>query len=53
MTYTLMTATEAEELVSHLNEGDDWTYKAKHDPAHTGLSYVAVYDEDGYFMGRL
>lgn len=41
---TLMHPDKAEELAATLNAGagDDWEYKAIHDPESTGLSYVEI-----------
>lgn len=38
--------------VLRLNEEDGWTYKVITIPDN-GLSYIAVYDEDGKFVGPL
>jgi len=47
---------EAERLRSdELSElpGERWTYRACHDPTGRGLSFIAVYDADGVFLGSL
>lgn len=52
--YTLMKAEKATKLAKRLNKEDDkWSYQAVHDPAGTGLSYIHVYDEKGYNLGKL
>ncbi len=51
---TFYTPEKAEELASLLNAdaGDDWTYKAVHDPTGRGLSYIEV-KEAGEPIGTL
>jgi hypothetical protein len=33
--------------------GDNWSYKAMHDPKKTGQSFVLVLDETGKEVGKL
>ena len=53
--YTLLSPDEADYLAKLSNDDldDTWGYKAIHDPKNTGLSYVAVFDEDRYYLGNL
>jgi hypothetical protein len=43
----------AEKKAAELTASDDWSYRAVHDPKGTGNSYIAIYDEDGEFVGKL
>ena len=44
---------KAEAVAAELQAHDeDWTYKVVHDPKGTGYSYIAIYDEDGEFVGK-
>jgi len=48
--HSLMTPEAASmlaEKMNNLEDGDGWTYKAKHDPTGRGYSFVEAYDEDG------
>jgi len=52
--YKLFSAAKAEEIAAGLRAGDDgWEYEARHDPSGKGLSFVAVFDEDGLYVGKL
>ena len=53
--YTLLSPDEANNLAKLSNDDldDTWLYAAIHDPKDTGLSYVAVFDEDRYYLGNL
>jgi DUF438 domain-containing protein len=45
---------KAEALAADLQAGDaDWTYTVVHDPKGVGYSYIAIYDEDGNFVGKV
>ena len=50
----LFTPEQAEQIAAGLQENDldGWTYKAIHDPAGKGYSYIAVCDEEGEFVGK-
>jgi hypothetical protein len=44
---------KAEEIAKRLQANDpDWTYRAVHAPNGNGLSYVAIFDEDGQMIGK-
>jgi len=52
--YTLYAPAKAEEIAALLTaDGDGWTYKAKHDPLGTGWSFIEVFDEDQFIIGRV
>ena len=54
-THTLYAPAKAEEIAALLTAEDDdgWTYKAKHDPLGTGWSFIEVFDEDQFIIGRV
>ena len=54
-THTLYAPAKAEEIAALLTTADDdgWTYKAKHDPLGTGWSFIEVFDEDQFIIGRV
>jgi hypothetical protein len=54
-THQLFTPAEADRYADAHNAYDEggWHYKAVHDPAGTGHSYIEVYDEYGEYVGRL
>jgi len=54
-TYTLMPVAEANRKARYLNSEDEdgWSYEAVHDPLGTGGSFIKVFDEEGYFLGKL
>lgn len=44
---------DAEAAAAVLRASDpDWTYNVVHDPEGVGRSYIAIYDEDGEFVGK-
>ena len=51
----LFSARRANELAKMLNMDyeDDWSYKACHDPAGTGQSFIKVYDETNTYIADL
>jgi len=53
-TYKSFSPEKAEQVAAELNavEDDDWTYVVRHDPKGTGYSFIEVYDEDGYLIGK-
>ena len=53
--YTLYAPAKAEEIAALLTTADDdgWTYKAKHDHLGTGWSFIEVFDEDQFIIGRV
>ena len=52
---TLYQPAEAEDLAKILNDGDlsGWRYVAKHDPLGTGYSFIAVYDDEDIYVGKM
>ena len=44
---------DAIKIAAEMNASDDWEYTPVHDPKGTGLSYIAIHDEDGEFVGKL
>ena len=52
---TLYKPDQAEDLAKILNAGDlsGWRYEAKHDPKGTGYSFIAVYDDDNIYVGKM
>ena len=53
-TEQLLAPAKAEVLAAKLQASDEdgWTYTAVHDPKGTGLSYIAIFDEDGVFVAK-
>jgi len=51
--HRLLTPNRANEMVKELQQSDpDWQYKANHDVRGEKLSYIEVYDENGYLIGK-
>ena len=51
--YNLFTPEKAESVAEDLHADDPaWTYVAEHDLTGKGYSYIKIYDEHGYFVGR-
>jgi hypothetical protein len=49
----LYTPAQAEATAQTLRNNDpDWTYIVKHDPKGTGYSFIEIYDEDGFYIGK-
>ena len=49
----LFKPSEAERIATVLNNDDpDWNYVVKHDPKGKGLSFIEVYDEEGFLIGH-
>lgn len=45
---------DAEERAEKLRDGDpDWEFRVEHDQEGQGLSRIAVYDEEGEFVGHI
>jgi hypothetical protein len=52
---SLFTPEKAEEVAVMLNNDidDDFTYKVIHDPKGTGKSFIRVYDDEGFYVGKV
>lgn len=52
--YKLYTPEQAESVAKELCKGDEdgWTYKANHDPNGNGMSFIEVFDEESFLVGR-
>jgi hypothetical protein len=53
--YRLFEKDAADELAARMNkdEEDGWMYVARHDPTGKGKSFIEIFDEDGFSVGRL
>lgn len=57
--YKLFKPAEADKIAaklnaeSHAEDGDGWDYKVIHDPTGKGYSFIEIWDDEGYEVGRL